>query len=197
VTKFFLIRHADNALVGQTLAGRKPGVHLNEKGRSQAARLAESLASEPIVQLCSSPMERAIQTAEPLAEKLGLKIDVRPAFNELNFGDWTGRTFSELQSDERWRRWNSYRLGIRPPDGEMMIEVQARFVFEIERLRAEFSNHTVAIVSHGDPLKSVLMYYLGVSLDHFQRFEIETASWSIICLDDWNARLLGFNLKAS
>jgi len=137
-----------------------------------------------------------VETAEPLAANLGLKIDVRPAFNELNFGDWTGRRFSELESDELWRQWNSYRIGVRPPNGEMMIEVQARFVLETGRIRSDFPNQSIAIVSHGDPLKSVLMYYMGVPLDHFQRLDIETASWSILGLDDWSAKLFGFNLKA-
>jgi broad specificity phosphatase PhoE len=196
VTKFFLIRHAENDLVGHTLAGRMPGVHLNDAGRRQAARLAAKLIDSGITKICSSPMERAVETAEPLADRLGLKIEIRSGFNELNFGDWTGHKFAELEAQERWRQWNSYRLGIRPPNGEMMIEVQSRFVVEIERLRADMPETNIAIFSHGDPLKSALMYYIGAPLDHFRRFEISPAGYSILALDDWSSQLTGFNLKA-
>jgi probable phosphoglycerate mutase len=134
----YLVRHAENDLAGHTLAGRTPGTHLNARGREQATRLAEKLSTQSITRLFSSPMERARETAEPLALRLRLKIVIREAFNELNFGDWTGRKFAELESEEKWRHWNSYRLGIRAPNGEMMIEVQTRFVTEIERLRQEF-----------------------------------------------------------
>jgi broad specificity phosphatase PhoE len=191
----YLVRHAENDLVGHTLAGRRPGTHLNARGREQADRLAQKLATCNISRILSSPMERALETAEPLARRLELKIAVREAFNELNFADWTGRKFADLESEEKWRQWNSYRLGIRAPNGEMMIEVQTRFVTEIERLRQEFAGERVAIFSHGDPLKSVLMYYLGMPLDHFLRLDIATGSFSILELSDWGAKLQGFNLQ--
>jgi broad specificity phosphatase PhoE len=195
VTKFFLIRHAENDLVGHTLAGRKPGVHLNNHGRSQAARLAEKLSKLIVTKIVSSPMERAIETAEPLAALSGRQIEIREAFNELNFGDWTGQKFADLESQELWRQWNSHRLGIRAPNGEMMIEVQTRFVTEIEALRRSFPTERIAIFSHGDPLKSVLMYYLGIPLDHFLRLDIATSSFSILALSDWAVKLQAFNLQ--
>jgi broad specificity phosphatase PhoE len=191
----FLVRHADNDLVGHTLAGRKPAVHLNAAGREQSARLAAKLGQFGIAKIFSSPLERAIETAEPLATRMGTKVEVREVFNELHFGDWTGRRFSELESDEMWRTWNSHRLGVRAPNGEMMIEVQTRFITEIEKLRREFGSQSIAIFSHGDPLKSVLLYYLGMPLDHFQRLDIATASFSILALEDWGAQLRGFNLR--
>jgi probable phosphoglycerate mutase len=196
MTRFFLIRHAENDLTGHTLAGRRPGVHLNLNGQAQAERLAEKLASAGITRIFSSPMERAVETAEAVATRLRARVEIRDAFNELNFGDWTGRTFSELESIEQWKQWNSYRLGIRPPNGEMMLEVQTRFVAEIERLRRELTQECIAIFSHGDPLKSVLMYYLGLPLDRFLRLDISVASFSIMCLGDWGARLEGLNLQA-
>jgi len=196
VTNFFLIRHAENDLVGHTLAGRKPGVHLNNLGRTQAANLAEELSGLVVNRIFSSPMERAVETAEPLAALTGQQVEIREAFNELNFGNWTGRKFIDLESQELWRQWNSHRLGIRPPNGEMMLEVQTRFVTEIEALRRTFPTERIAIFSHGDPLKSVLMYYLGMPLDHFLRLDIATASFSILQLGDWGAKLQGFNLRA-
>jgi len=171
-------------------------VHLNGNGRAQAERMADRLASLSITKIFSSPMERAVETAEPLAARLGAKVEIHEAFNELNFGGWTGRTFSELETIEQWKQWNSYRLGIRPPNGEMMLEVQTRFVAAIERLREHLAKERIAIFSHGDPLKSVLMYYLGMPVDHFLRLDISVASFSILCLADWGARVEGFNLQA-
>src|SRR3954453_9567212 len=109
----FLVRHGDNDLVGHTLAGRKPGTHLNEAGRKQAAEHAEKLAGAGITRILSSPLERTTETAAPLAARVGLKVEVREAFNELNFGDWTGLKFAELESRDLWRQWNGYRLGVR------------------------------------------------------------------------------------
>jgi broad specificity phosphatase PhoE len=190
----FLVRHGDNDLVGHTLAGRKPAVELNALGREQAVQLGEQLSGCGITSIFASPQPRAVQTAEPLAHRLRLLVNVEPAFNEIDFGDWTGHVFAELETDERWRQWNSYRLGIRPPNGEMMVEVQTRFVLKIENLRAAMPNACIAVFSHADPIKSVLMYYLGMPLDHFQRLDIATASFSILNLGDWGARLAGFNL---
>jgi broad specificity phosphatase PhoE len=195
VTKFLLIRHAENDFVGQTLVGRRPGIHLNSAGRDQSVRLAKTLAPLGVAAIFSSPLERAIETATPLAESLKLKIQTRDSFNEIDFGDWTGRTFAELSQQEHWKQWNSYRIGNRAPGGETMLEVQTRFVTELERLRRDFSNQCLAIFSHGDPLRSVLLHYLGMPLDFYHRLQIATASSSILSLGDWAAELHGFNLQ--
>src|SRR5438874_9374343 len=115
---FYPIRHATNDLVGKAIAGRGQGIHLNELGREQAERLAEKLANCGITRIFSSPLERAQETAAPLARILNLKIHILEAIQEIDFAGWTGRTFAELQQDADWRRWNSFRLGARVPNGE-------------------------------------------------------------------------------
>jgi broad specificity phosphatase PhoE len=101
MTTFFLIRHGNNDFVGKTLVGRTSGVHLNEEGRRQAENLARRLAGEPIRRIYSSPLERATETAAPLAKQLGLKVQISEAITEIEFGDWTNQHIADLESTDR------------------------------------------------------------------------------------------------
>ena len=191
---FYLIRHATNDLVGKAIAGRGQGIHLNEPGREQAERLAEKLANCGITRIFSSPLERAQETAAPLARILNLKIHILEAIQEIDFAGWTGRTFAELQQDADWRRWNSFRLGARVPDGETILEVQARMVGAIRQLWQKFPNETIAVVSHGDPIHTIIYYYLGVSMDFVHRVEISPASYTVLKLEEWSPQILALNV---
>ena len=104
MTTFLLVRHGETDAVGKTIVGRMPGVHLNATGRAHARRLAQRLSRLPIRAIYSSPLERALETAEPLARARNLRIQTCEAANELNFGEWTGKTFAELDSLPEWRR---------------------------------------------------------------------------------------------
>lgn len=196
MTTFYLVRHGDNDLVGKALAGRSEGLSLNREGQRQAARLASRLAEDSIKIIYSSPLDRAVQTAVPLAQRMGLDIQISEALNEVDFGDWTGMTFAQLGELRRWHAWNSFRSGVRVPSGEMMIQVQSRMIAELNRLRREYPDKTLALFSHADPIRSTLAFYLGVPLDMFQRIVIDPASYSILTLDDDGARILGMNLQA-
>lgn len=193
MTTFYLIRHGMNDCVNVSIAGRKPGVHLNAEGRAQADRLAERLAGENIAAIYSSPMERAQETAEPLARVLGLPIHTEPGVHEWNAGDFTGKTLKELEEDPLWKMHHVYRLGNRFPNGELIVEVQARFVVALERLRHEHEGQSVAVFSHADPIKMALFYYLGVSLDNLSRMDIQPAAISTLQLDDWGAKVTKIN----
>jgi probable phosphoglycerate mutase len=120
--------------LGQTLWGRTPGVCLNEKGRLEAQRLAERFRGVTIDAIYSSPLERALETAETVARTMNLEVNKSPAFDEVDFGEWTGRSFDILSSDERWRRFNSVRSATRIPGGESFLEVQTRVFTGVERL---------------------------------------------------------------
>jgi probable phosphomutase (TIGR03848 family) len=190
----YFIRHGTNDhLAKSLLAGRLPNVHLNAEGRAEAERLASSLASAGIQRILSSPLERAIQTAEPTAKRLGLEIEISPEIHEINFGDWTGRSLRELDRDPGWKNFNSYRSGTRIPNGETMLESQSRMVGFIEKLFRENPNQTVALFSHGDPIKSVFAYYLGIPLDLFTRIEISPGSYSILRLQPWGPQIVAIN----
>jgi broad specificity phosphatase PhoE len=188
---FYLIRHAVNDYVGKALAGRMPGVHLNDEGREQARRLARTLAGRGITGIYASPLERAQETAEPLAAQTGLKVETRDVLGEVETGEWTNKTFAELEADPRWRSFNQYRCGARVPGGEMMLEIQTRMVAEILRLLESHPDGTMAIVSHADPIRAALVYFLGMPLDFYQRIEILPASFSILKLEEWGPVVLG------
>jgi probable phosphomutase (TIGR03848 family) len=193
MTSFALIRHARHALVGHTIVGRAGGVRLSAEGAEQAERLAERLQGSAIAALYSSPLERARETAAPLAARLGLEVQMADELNEIDFGDWTGRTLADLNDLEEWRRFNVFRSTSRIPNGEAMVDVQGRMLRLIERLCPAHPEQTVALVSHGDVIKATLAHYLGVSLDLFQRIEVSPASVSLVRIARYGPEVLLIN----
>jgi broad specificity phosphatase PhoE len=188
-----LIRHAAHELVGHTIVGRTPGVHLSPHGVRQAEALAGHLAGSGIAALYSSPLERALETAAPIGARLGLDLFPSEELNEIDFGAWTGRTVAELDQLEAWRQFNLFRSSVRVPDGETMVEVQARLLRLIEHLAATHPGRTVGLVSHGDVIKAALAHWLGVPLDLFQRIEIAPASLSLVRLCPYGPKVLLLN----
>lgn len=194
MTTFLLIRHAAHDRVGAYLAGRTPGVRLGEAGLAQAERLAARLRRETISALYCSPLERTRQTADAIAVATGLPIaGVLDEIAEVAFGIWSGRDFDDLNQDPEWRLWNMRRSLARTPGGETYSEVQRRAVLAIERLAAEGPDETLALVSHGDVIRSVVLHYLGMRIDDWWRVEIGPASITRLSIDGRGTRLLGLN----
>jgi probable phosphoglycerate mutase len=187
MTTFYLIRHALNDWVDHRLAGWLPDVRLNSRGREQAQRLADRMRHMRVDALVSSPLERALETAAPLALAWGLQTEISEALGEIHVGDWTGRALADMQSEEEWRRFNVFRGGTRAPGGELMLEAQVRMIKELLHLRARHPDGAVAVVSHGDPLRAVIGYFLGAPIDMFLRLEVSPASISIVRIDGWGA----------
>ena len=190
MTNFLLIRHAAHDYLGRAIAGRQAGVHLNDFGRQQADELARRLSELPIEAIYSSPLERALETADPVGRRLGLPIETAEEFTEVDFGEWTNCTFAELESDPLWRSFNSFRSCTAAPGGELMSDVQSRMLHKMFELRPK--HQFVALFGHGDPIRATIAHLLGVHLDMFQRIEIDPASISLVELgDDWlKVRLL-------
>ena len=180
-------------LVDKAVAGWAPGVHLNDEGRAQAAKLAERLAGAEVKAIYSSPLERARETAEPVSRKFGLEVQVVEEVGEIVFGGWTGRELSDLNEDPLWRRFNSLRSLTRAPGGEIQLETQARMIAALERLRERHPGQTVAVVSHGDVIKSAIAYYAGIPLDLFHRIEISAASVSVVEVGEHAPRIICVN----
>jgi probable phosphoglycerate mutase len=170
-----------------------PGVRLGPEGQAQARSLAERLGREPIEAIYTSPVERARETAQFLADRSGRRPGIRDAITEIDFGDWTGRSFAELDDDPRWAAWNSARGVNRPPGGESMLQAQARALGEIERVRREYPGAAAVLVSHADVIKAVLLHALGLSVDAYQRIEISPASVSTLAIGDWGCKVLRMN----
>jgi len=145
--------------------------------------LVERLRSVPLSAVIASPLERAQQTALPIAESHGLRVQVDPLFSEFSVGDWTLRTFSELAVDPAWQRFNTARSVARPPNGELMLEVQQRAVVRLLQLAEEYRSASLAIVSHGDVIRAALMYFLGMPMDLFLRVDVLPATVNVVTFD--------------
>jgi probable phosphomutase (TIGR03848 family) len=195
-TTFLLIRHATNETVDVRIAGRTPGVHLNDEGRRQTEALAHRLDDVQLDAIYSSPLERAFETAEPIAQRHGLGITRLETLNEVDFGEWTWKRLDELIADELWHQFNTFRSGMRIPGGETIVEVQARMVVELLNLCEKHPGETLAIVGHGDPIRAVISFYLGNPLDFMLRFVIDPTSVSIVELAQDASRLLLMNSTA-
>ena len=193
MTTLWLVRHGAHDRLGRFLDGRNPGIHLSEAGRAQADRVAARLADEPVAAVHASPLARARETAAPIAARHGLEPKVEPALEELDFGDWSGMTFEALEPREDWRRWNAARSLAPTPGGDTMRAAQTRALDFIDRCRAAAPDATVVLVGHADPLKAIVAYALGLSLDDLPRFEIAPASLSRIVVEPWGARLVTLN----
>lgn len=184
MTTILLIRHGENNMVGKRLAGRLPGVHLNEKGREQAQQLSEVLCKAPLKAIYSSPLERAVETAEPLSRAIGLEIQIAPGLIELAYGDWQGKTLKSLGKRKLWKTVQEKPSEMRFPLGESFVEARDRVIAEIERIAASHEEgDLVATFSHGDIIRLAVSHYLGVPLDLFQRVGANPASISVVHID--------------
>ena len=193
-TFVLLIRHGENDWVGtDRLAGRTPGVHLNDKGRQQAADLADLLKTQPISAVYSSPLERCMETAEPVAAALGLTVEAEPGVMEVNYGEWQGQSLKELSKTPDWHMVQHFPSTYRFPGGETLRETQARAVGAIERLHEQHPNQVIAVFSHGDIIRTSIAHFLGTPIDLFQRVIISTASISVLGFHDRRPMVLGVN----
>lgn len=195
MTTLLLVRHALCDPVGRSIAGRAPGVHLNAEGAVQARALGLALAGLPIEAVYSSPMERALETAQPIAAGLGLSVLPAPGLAEIDFGEWTGRTLAELDPLPLWRAFNAFRSGTRIPGGELMTEVVTRALTALVAIHREHEGKVVAAVSHGDVIRGLVAHAAGIPLDLMQRLEVSPASVSAISLEDHAVRVLGLNWR--
>lgn len=193
-----LVRHATTAATGHRLGGWTPGVHLDETGRGQAAATADLLVAHPITAVYSSPLERTMDTAEVIAARLGLAVEVRPGLGETDYGDWTNRPLEELREEDLWKVIQATPSRVTFPGGESLRGSQARMVDELEALAAGHADDTsIVAVSHADPIKAALAHFLGMPLDTFQRIAVQPASVSVVALPHGGPpAVLGVNLTA-
>jgi len=192
-----LIRHGENEYVNTgKLAGRLPGVHLNDRGRKQAAELAEALKQVPLKAIYASPLERAVETAEPIAEGRKLEIQLRPDLMDNDIGKWQGRTLKQLRRIKKWKIVQQAPSRFTFPEGESFVQTQARVASCLDEIAASHKpKDIVAVVFHADPIKLAVAHYLGMPLDNFQRLACDTASVTVLYLSETGAHLIKLNQK--
>jgi probable phosphomutase (TIGR03848 family) len=192
-----LIRHGENDFLKQNrLPGRLPDIHLNQRGREQAAALAETLKAYPIKAIYSSPLERAVETAGPLAQALGLPIQLRPGLQDSDVGEWQGMHLSKLRKLPLWKQVQEQPSTFRFPGGESFMDIQERMVREIDAIRRTHKQKDMlAIIFHADPIKLVLAHFLGLPMDNFQKFGVAAGSVSILVVGKSGGQLAALNLR--
>jgi broad specificity phosphatase PhoE len=198
MTDFWLIRHGSTDTLNHGIAGRAPGIMLNAAGHAEVAALTARIAriqsnGKDVHRIYSSPLERTLATARPLASALGCELTQLDAFSELHFGEWTGMTFTDLHCDPQWQHFNLFRGGTQIPGGESMLSVQARAVQALLELRDRHPNLCVIVVSHGDVIKAVVMHFLGIALDFCARLDIAPTSITQLELHEHTARVSCIN----
>lgn len=199
-----LVRHGrTTANATGLLAGRTPGVILDEVGREQAARTGDRIAAVPVARVVSSPLERCRETARAILERQSAAPpeSVDADLIECDYGAWQGRALKDLATEELWRTVQAHPSAVTFPGGESMARMQARAVAAIRRHDAEVeSEHgpgaVWVAVSHGDLLKAILADALGMHLDMFQRLEAGPASVSIVSYAAGRPRVLATNTES-
>jgi probable phosphomutase (TIGR03848 family) len=176
-TLVLFVRHGQTATTGTILPGRAPGLHLSDAGHEQAGAAAARIAElERLDAIYASPLERARETAAPIAGVRKQKVTIDRGLLECDFGEWTGGELKKLMKLPEWRTVQSYPSGFRFPGGESFVEMQDRMVGTVQRLVVRHPGGVVVCVSHADTIKAAVAHALGTHLDLFQRIVISPCS---------------------
>lgn len=193
-----LIRHGENDFVKTgKLPGQTAGIHLNERGQKQAEALGEALKDVPLKAIYSSPLERAMETAAPIARARKLEIIQEPDLKDTDVGSWQGKSLKVLRLTKVWSIVQNAPSRFRFPDGESFVESQARYVGALERIIRKHNKpkDILAVVFHADPIKLAISHFLGLPLDHFQRLSCDTGSLTALYVSASGANLLKLNQR--
>jgi probable phosphomutase (TIGR03848 family) len=176
-TLVLFVRHGQTPTTGKVLPGRAPGLHLSDVGQKQAQAVADALAHVPkIAAVYSSPLERARETAAPIAAARNLKVVPDRGLLEVDIGEWTGEELKTVRKAPEWKVVQGHPSGFRFPGGESFLDLQARIVGTIQRLVAAHRGETIVTVSHADTIKAAVGHAMGSHLDMFQRISISPCS---------------------
>lgn len=194
--RLILVRHGETDTNKARLALGQADVELNEHGRWQAQRLALSLKREPIVAIYSSPLKRALTTAEPIASSHGLEVQVDDGLIEMDIGEMEGLTFQQVR--ERYPHFLQAWLGDQAaheamPGGERLLDVQERAWQAIERIRERQEHGTVAVVTHNFVILTLFCRVLGLELADFRRLRLSVAAKSVLEMGRDRIIVVGFN----
>lgn len=194
MTTFVLLRHAvSSANESGVLAGRMLGVELSTKGKKQAKRLVAQLDSLNINRVLISPQQRCQQTIQPWLEKSRKRPIVEEAFQEMNYGEWTGKKLAELSKRKEWMQIQSSPTSFRFPKGESFMGAQRRIERKLISLSRKHPKDTILIVSHGDIIKMAVASTLNLRLDEFQRIVIDPASITTVVWQGKSRTLMSLN----
>ncbi|MFB7663346.1 bifunctional RNase H/acid phosphatase [Kitasatospora sp. NPDC056138] len=194
-TTFVLLRHGETALTPEKRFSGSGGSDpaLSDRGQWQAARAAESLAARGTIQaVVSSPMQRTRQTAEAVAARLGLEVRIEEGLREVDFGDWEGLTFAEVQErhPDDLAAWLGSAKAKPTGSTESFATLTHRIGVARDKILSRYSGKTVLVVSHVSPIKTLVRLALGAPPDSLYRMELSAASFCAVqYYSDGNASL--------
>jgi probable phosphomutase (TIGR03848 family) len=181
VTTVLIVRHGLTATTGHVLTGWMPGIGLDERGRAQAARLADRLAGLKLDAIVTSPLQRCVETARAVADRRSVNVQIDERVGECQYGEWTGRQLKELERDPLWKVVQAHPSAVTFPAGESLLDMQHRVVAAVRDWNGRLGpDATYLICSHGDPIKAVVADSLGLHLDQSQRIQVDPCSLTVI-----------------
>jgi probable phosphoglycerate mutase len=188
------VRHGTTPTTGKVLPGRARGLHLSEQGREQAQRAAARIAEVgKIAAVYSSPLERARETAAPIARLTKKTTRIERGLIECDFGAWTGLSLRRLMKKPEWSIVQRSPSTFRFPGGESFTEMQSRMVGTVDAIRRRHPGRAIVCVSHADTIKAAVAHATGTPLDLFQRIVISTCSVTAILYSDGGPVVLTVN----
>lgn len=194
MTTFIFLRHAvSTANEAGLLAGRIPGVVLSKKGEKQANSLASILNSLQIDKVLVSPQERCLQTIKPWLTDVRKRANTDPAFQEMDYGDWSGRKLKDLSKSKEWKQIQKSPSTFKFPNGESFLAAQRRVQRSLNSLSKKYPKSNILIVSHGDIIKMAVASTLNLELDKFQRIIVDPASITITVWQGKQKSLISLN----
>lgn len=192
----YLLRHGETTYnVEGRLPGQLEGVALTEKGRRQAYRAAVALSGVPLSAVVSSPLERALETAQILARGPGLTVRADPRLMDTDIGTWAGQKIGDLEkNDPSWKAFLEHP-NEPPPGVESLAHVQARAMAAMHGILADASlGNFIALVAHADVVKLILATYIGMHVATVRYVSVANASISALAFEpEQPARVLAIN----
>lgn len=180
-TLVLLVRHGLTPTTGAVLPGRAPGLHLSDQGRAQAEVVARRISVlSRVAAVYTSPLERARETASPIARACHLALRVERGLAEVDIGEWTGLAIARASKKPEWVAVQHHPSGFRFPGGESFPEMQTRITSALASLVERHRGRTVVTVSHADPIKAAVAHALGTPLDLFQRIAVAPGSLTAV-----------------
>jgi probable phosphomutase (TIGR03848 family) len=193
-TTILLVRHGQTPTTGKLLPGQAPGLHLSDDGKKQAEAAAARIAKlKRVTAIYASPLERARETAMPIARVRDLAVRIERGLMDLDVGKWTGERLDKVSKRPEWTAVQRNPSGFRFPDGESFMEMQARMTETLMKLVERHRGGVVIAVSHADPIKAVVAHALGMHLDLFQRLNVAPGSITTIAYTGGPPMVLGVN----
>jgi broad specificity phosphatase PhoE len=189
-TQILLVRHGETAWNASEVFRGQIDVPLNENGIKQAQLLGKYLSKKKIDVIYSSPLQRAMETAEAIADGRSLEINVAPALIDMNFGEWQGLTVTEVKRrfSEVYKSWLETPAETIIPTGESLEDVRNRAYAFLRDAIVKHAGMNIVLVSHRVILKVLICALLGIGNAGFYNIRLDTAG--ITCFEVGNGQVV-------